>query len=140
MASAAQAGIALAANRCGVRCRAAPDPILAYRAVPRAPASPASRTRQSSTSTPARVLPAAPLKVAWNCSKMAVVRVGKRSIANAPYSASRCTPISSPPPRIASRNWGRTTRRKAPAGLEPSALADSSMAGSSLRSVAAAGT
>ena len=86
------------------------------------------------------MLPAAPLKVAWNCSKIAVVKVEKRSIANAPYSASRCTPISSPPPRIASRNWGSTTRQKTAAGLEPSARADSSMAGSRRRSVAAAGT
>ena len=118
-------------------CVAPPQPILAYRALPRAAASATSSTRHSSTSTPASVLPAAPLKVAWNCSKIAVVRVAKRSIANAPYSASRCTPISRPPPRIASRSCGSTTRQKTPAEPEPSARADSSIAGSSRRSVAA---
>ena len=109
------------------RCRGRP---------PRRPAAPG----RAGPERPASVLPAAPLNVAWNCSKIAVVRVAKRSIANAPYSASRCTPISSPPPRIASRSCGSTTRQKAPVGLEPSARADSSIAGSSLRSVAAAGT
>jgi hypothetical protein len=90
--------------------------------------------------TPASVLPAAPLNVAWNCSKIAVVNVEKRSIANAPYSASRCTPMSSPPPRTARRSCGSITRRNTAAGLEPSVRADSSIAGSRRRSVAAAGT
>ena len=34
-------------------------------------------------------LPAGPSKVVWNCWKIAVVKVSKRSITNAPYSASR---------------------------------------------------
>ena len=122
-----------------VTARGAPEPILENRALPRSSASPSSSTRHSSTSTPARVAPAAPSNVAWNCSKMAVVNVAKRNIANAPYSASRCTPISSPPPSTASRSCGNTTRKKMPTVPEPSARADSSMEGSSRRRVAAAG-
>ena len=85
------------------------------------------------------MLPAGPSKVAWNCWKIAVVKVSKRSITKAPYSASRCSPISNAPPRTANRNCGNTTRTKTPTELEPSARADSSMVGSSRRNVAAAG-
>ena len=91
------------------------------------------------TSTPASMLPAAPSKVTWNCWKIATVKVSKRTIANAPNSASRCTPISRPPPRIASRSCGNTTRKNTPTESDPSARADSSTAGSSRRSVAATG-
>ena len=98
-----------------------------------------NNTRHNTTSTPARVAPAAPSKVAWNCSKMAVVKVENRSMANAPYSASRCTPMSNPPPRMASRSCGSTTRKNTPTVPDPSARADSSIAGSRRRSVAAAG-
>ena len=85
------------------------------------------------------MLPAAPSKVTWNCWKIATVKVSNRTMANAPYSASRCTPISNAPPRIANRSCGSTTRKNTPAESDPSARADSSTAGSSLRSVAAAG-
>ena len=70
---------------------------------------------------------------------MATVKVSNRTMANAPYSASRWTPISSAPPRIASRNCGSTTRKNTPVVSDPSVRADSSTAGSSLRSVAATG-
>ena len=85
------------------------------------------------------MLPAAPSKVTWNCWKIATVKVSNRTIANAPNSASRWTPISRPPPRMASRSCGSTTRKNTPAESEPSARADSSTAGSSRRSVAATG-
>ena len=55
------------------------------------------------------MLPAAPLKVDWYCTMIAVVKVSKRIIAKAPYSASRCRPTSSAPPVIASRSCGSTT-------------------------------
>ena len=139
MARAAWAGIVLWPNRTGVAARGAPEPIRANRIFPRAAASAISSTMQRITSTPASMLPAAPSKVTWNCWKIATVKVSKRTIANAPNSASRCTPISSPPPRIASRSCGSTTRTNTPTESEPSARADSSTAGSSRRSVAATG-
>ncbi len=85
--------------------------------LPRAAASAISSTRHSSTSTPASMLPAAPSKVTWNCWKIATVKVSNRTIANAPNSASRCTPINRPPPRIASRSCGSTTRKNTPARI-----------------------
>ena len=126
-------------KRIGVAVRGAPAPILANRVFPRATASAISNTRHSSTSTPASMLPAAPSKVTWNCWKIATVKVSNRTIAKAPNSASRCTPINSPPPRIASRSCGSTTRKNTPAESDPNARADSSTAGSSRRSVAATG-
>ncbi len=65
--SAASAGIVQRPNGIGVAARGAPAPILANRVFPRATASAISNTRQSSTSTPASMLPAAPSKVTWNC-------------------------------------------------------------------------
>ncbi len=85
------------------------------------------------------MLPAGPAKLDWYCSKMAVVNVSNRTITKAPYSASRCSAMSSPPPRTAKRNCGSTIRANTATGPEPSARADSSTAGSSRRSVAAAG-
>ena len=82
---------------------------------------------------------AAPLKVDWYCSKIAVVNVSNRMKTNAPYSASRCSDTSSAPPEMARRSCGTTTRKKTAHGPAPRARADSSTAGSSRRSVAAVG-
>jgi hypothetical protein len=85
------------------------------------------------------MFPAVPLKVDWYCTMIAVVKVSKRIIAKAPYSASRCRDTSSAPPVIAMRSCGSTTRKNARQAPRPRAAADCSMAGSSRLSVAAAG-
>ena len=59
------------------------------------------------------MFPAVPLKVDWYCTMIAVVKVSKRIIAKAPYSASRCSATSSPPPVMAMRSCGSTTRKNA---------------------------
>jgi hypothetical protein len=91
------------------------------------------------TSTLASMLAAAPLKVDWYCSMIAVVKVANRIIENAPNSASRCRPTSSAPPVIGSQSWGRTTRKKVRQRPSPSDAADCSSAGSIRRKAAAAG-
>ena len=85
------------------------------------------------------MFPAVPLKVDWYCTMIAVVKVSKRIIAKAPYSASRCSATSSAPPVMAMRSCGSTTRKKARQAPRPRDAADCSMAGSSRLSVAAAG-
>ncbi|MCY1237778.1 hypothetical protein D9M72_504870 [compost metagenome] len=95
--------------------------------------------RQKNTSTLASMLPAVPLNVDWYCTMIAVVNVSKRIIANAPYSASRCSETRSAPPVMAMRSCGRTTRKNVRQAPRPSDAADCSIAGSSRLSVAAAG-
>ena len=85
------------------------------------------------------MFPAVPLKVDWYWTMIAVVKVSKRIIAKAPYSASRCRDTSSAPPVMAMRSCGSTTRKKARQAPSPRDAADCSMAGSSRLSVAAAG-
>ena len=75
--------------------------------------------RQKNTRTLANMLPAAPLNVDWNWAMIAVVKVSKRIMANAPYSASRCSATSSAPPVMAIRSCGRTTRKKTAQGPKP---------------------
>ena len=60
-------------------------------------------TRHNPTSTLTSIVPAAPLKVDWYWTMIAVVKVSNRIIAKAPYSASRCRPTSRAPPVTASR-------------------------------------
>ena len=85
------------------------------------------------------MFPAVPLKVDWYCTMIAVVKVSKRIIAKAPYSASRCSATSSPPPVMATRSCGSTTRKNARQAPRPREAADCSIAGSRRLSVAAAG-
>ena len=64
------------------------------------------------------MFPAVPLKVDWYWTMIAVVNVSKRIIAKAPYSASRCSATSSPPPVMAMRSCGSTTRKNDAPGAE----------------------
>ena len=100
-----------------------PDPRIAAVAA-RGMFSNSSRTRQHSTRTLASDAAAGPLKVERYWTMIAVVNVSNRTIAKAPYSASRWSPTSSAPPRIGSRSCGSTTPTNTCRGLAAEARRD----------------
>ena len=106
----------------------------------RAPRSPrAAGGGSTARGPPASDAAAGPLKVERYCCMIAVVKVSKRSIANAPYSASRWSPTSSDATEDRQPKLGQDHAVATRRGSRPRLAPTSSRVGSSRRSVATTG-